>query len=228
MPPEIDRRLLLRSLAAMPFASLAVMGLPLRAQAQAAGLITGNVCLVLPETTEGPFYFDPELMRDDITEGLDGLPLTLRVQVVTASCAPIPGARVDVWHCDARGDYSGYANQGTRNTEGETFLRGAQMTDTQGVVTFRTLWPGWYRGRTTHIHYIVYLPDGSTMTSQIFFDDTISEQIYATQPAYARDNARDMFNADDRIAAQAGEGAYAAVTESGGRYDAALVVGIAA
>ena len=87
----------------------------------------GGVCALTPETTEGPFYFDPELERADITEGRDGIPLSVRLQVVDQNCRPIEKARVDIWHCDAKGHYSGYPGQGDGrdvDTTGEKFLRG--------------------------------------------------------------------------------------------------------
>jgi protocatechuate 3,4-dioxygenase beta subunit len=229
MPPlsTLDRRSLLRALAASPLA----MALPVAVQAEvaAAGLISSDVCMLQKEVTEGPFYLDPKLVRSDIAEGKPGLPMQLRLQVVTADCTPVVGARVDVWHCDALGVYSGVRNLGGgADTQGETFLRGTQATDSMGVATFQTVFPGWYRGRTTHIHYKVFLDERTLLTSQIFFDEAVNAAIYEDNEAYARDEDRDMLNAQDRIAQQAGEGAYARVrmTEPDGHMEAALVVGI--
>ena len=97
----LDRRTLLKALTLAPIA--AALPAALRAQVARAGLISTDVCMLSAEVTEGPFYIDPKLLRADITEGLPGLPMQLRLQVVTADCAPVQGARVDVWHCDARG-----------------------------------------------------------------------------------------------------------------------------
>jgi len=106
------RRALLRALALLP------VGLAVRpdwtARAAEAGLVAANVCLLSPETTEGPFYLDPRLVRRDITEGRPGVPLGLTLQVVDGDCRPLAGARVDVWHCDAAGDYSGVRQPGGR------------------------------------------------------------------------------------------------------------------
>src|SRR5688572_8498891 len=119
-------------------------------------------CVLTPQTGEGPFYFDPELVRSDITEGQAGVPLVLDIRVVTANdCAPIAKARVDVWHSDARGLYSGYSDQwgsgsSRRSVAGKTFLRGTQFADAEGRVSFRTIYPSWYRGRTPHIHFKVF------------------------------------------------------------------------
>lgn len=224
----LDRRTVLQALSLAPLA----VAIPqaLRAEADQAGLISTDVCVVQPELTEGPFYVDPDLIRSDITEGRAGLPMTLRLQVVSADCAPISGARVDVWHCDAQGVYSGVQNLGGgQDTRGQTFLRGTQVTDSAGVAAFQTIFPGWYSGRTTHVHYKVFLEDGGVLTSQIFFDEAVNQSIYDDHEAYARQGARDMVNADDVIAGQAGDGAYARVrmTEPDGAMEAALVVGVA-
>ncbi|MGE4324361.1 MAG: intradiol ring-cleavage dioxygenase [Sphingobium sp.] len=238
-----DRRTLLKALLAAPVAMPVLTGCANAAEADARntgaspqalaaatmGLISGNVCAVMPETTEGPYYIDPKLVRRDITEGRPGLKLRMQLQVVTADCLPVANARVDIWQCDARGDYSGYADMGpdrANDTTGQTFLRGTQMTDGNGIVAFDTIYPGWYRGRTTHIHYKVFLDRKTVLTSQIFFPDALSEYIYLKNPAYARDETRDTVNGVDGIAGQAGQGAYCAIREQKTRYVAALVVGI--
>ncbi|MEZ5797922.1 MAG: intradiol ring-cleavage dioxygenase [Paracoccaceae bacterium] len=226
----LDRRTLLKALALAP-ATAVVLPQSALAEAEAAGLIVPEVCLVQPELTEGPFYVDPGLIRGDIAEGRPGLPLVLRLQVVTADCRPVEGARVDVWHCDAEGVYSGVSNLGEGpDTSGQTFLRGTQMTGADGVAEFRTIYPGWYPGRTTHIHYKVFLADGTALTSQVFFDEAMTAAIYDDHAAYEeRAAGRDMFNAQDRIAREAGAGAIARVDlpEPDGEAVAALVVGIA-
>lgn len=223
----LDRRTLLRALTFAPVA--AALPQTILAEVAGAGLITTDVCLLQAEVTEGPFYMDPHLLRADITEGRPGLPMQLRLQVVAADCTPVAGARVDVWHCDALGVYSGVENLGGgEDTVGQTFLRGTQLTDSEGISTFQTIFPGWYRGRTTHIHYKVFLDETTVLTSQIFFDETVNQAIYDDHDAYERPEARDMLNAADSIAAEAGQGAYATVrmTEPDGAMEAALVVGI--
>ena len=103
------------------------------------------MCILTPEATEGPFYFDPKLVRSDITEGKQGAPLVLTLQIVQAKdCTPLSDARVDVWHADELGLYSGYARQETGSAKGETFLRGTQFTGADGEVRFKTIYPGWY------------------------------------------------------------------------------------
>ncbi len=237
------RRTLLKALLAAPVALPAMAGHARAAEANAPGagpagqtlaaatmgLISGNVCAVMPETTEGPYYIDPKLVRQDITEGKAGIKLRMQLQVVTADCRPVANARVDIWQCDAQGDYSGYANMGAQrdnDTSGQTFLRGTQVTDHNGIVTFDTVYPGWYRGRTTHIHYKVFLDKKTVLTSQTFFPDALSEYVYLKNAAYLRGDVRDTVNSIDGIAEQAGQGAYCAIREQKDRYVAALVVGI--
>ncbi|WP_157015690.1 intradiol ring-cleavage dioxygenase [Mesorhizobium xinjiangense] len=198
--------------------------------AQAAALITGaGVCSIMPQTTEGPFYFDPSLDRGDITEGRRGLPLNVRIQVVDAGCAPIPGARVDIWHCDAEGRYSGYARQpGGIDTSGETFLRGTRMADGEGIASFTTIYPGWYPGRTPHIHFKAFPSNDRVLTGQMFFPDEVSRQVYETVAPYNdRGTDRVMVNARDGIARRAGPAALAELVREGGRVEAALVVAVA-
>src|SRR5438477_2608612 len=127
-------------------------------------------CALTPEETEGPYWVEEGLDRSDITVDPSdgsvrpGVPLQLNLNVLRAdaSCAPAAGARVDVWHCDAGGLYSDEAANGT---VGKRFLRGYQTTDANGAVRFTTIYPGWYSGRTIHIHFRVRTFDGATTTT---------------------------------------------------------------
>jgi protocatechuate 3,4-dioxygenase beta subunit len=117
-----------------------------------------------------------------------------------STCTPLGGAMVDLWHCDADGAYSDVAAE---NTAGQTFLRGYQLTDANGVATFATIYPGWYRGRTVHIHFKVRTlsPSGTTsftFNSQLFFDESVSNAVFANAPYTAR-GARTTRNANDGI-----------------------------
>ena len=226
----IDRRQLLRSLAiaAPSVLGIGTVGQALAQDARAARLIAANVCQLTPETTEGPFYVDPRRMRGDIRDGRAGHPLALRLQVVDAACRPIQGARVNVWHCDAQGNYSGYPGQQQGDLRGETFLRGAQTTNQAGRAAFRTIWPGWYQGRTAHVHFKVLLGERDLLTGQIFFPDRFSRAVFDQLPDYARASTRGLiFNDQDGIARRAGQGAYAEVTQVEGGFEAAMVIGLA-
>ena len=200
-------------------------------QAGAALLIPqAGVCSITPEVTEGPYYFDPVLERSDITEGREGIGLAVRLQVVDEGCSPIEGARVDLWHCDAQGHYSGYPGQGdTRDvdTTGEKFLRGWQRTDKKGIVAFQTIYPGWYRGRTTHIHFKAFPSEGTVMTGQMFFPDDVSEHVFSTAAPYnQRSGQRDTMNADDGILRRAGSGVQSAVSEKASAYEALMIIAV--
>jgi protocatechuate 3,4-dioxygenase beta subunit len=198
--------------------------------AAAANLITGaNVCAIMPKTTEGPFYFDPDLDRTDITEGRPGMPLRLKLQVVDSACNPIDGARVDIWHCDAEGAYSGYPGQpGGLDTSGETFLRGTRFAGQDGIVEFATIYPGWYPGRTPHIHFKAFPDRTRVLTGQMFFPDELSLEIYRTIPPYSdRDPDRMTPTNRDGIARRAGDTALAEVARAGESLEAALVIAAA-
>lgn len=157
-------------------------------------------CVVRPEATEGPYYVDVNLMRSDVREDRAGTPLQLTFnvsQVSNSSCTPLQGAVVEIWHCDAAGQYSGVNDPGF-NTSGATWLRGAQTTDANGVATFTTIYPGWYAGRAIHIHFKVHPTEDRVFTSQLFFPDEFSDQVLAQQP-YAAKGQRDRLNSTDNI-----------------------------
>lgn len=195
--------------------------------AAAAGrgrLIAGDTCPLTPRQTEGPFYFDPRLVRRHIREGRPGVKLRLRLQVVAAAdCAPAGRARVDIWHCDAAGAYSGYDSE---RTAGEAWLRGTQFADADGVVAFETLYPGWYAGRATHIHLKAWTADRREITSQIYFPDPLSDRIYAESP-YGGRGGRRIRNGDDGLFRSAGEKVpIAEIVRSAAGYDGAVVLAL--
>ncbi|WP_295558273.1 intradiol ring-cleavage dioxygenase [uncultured Hyphomicrobium sp.] len=191
-----------------------------------------NVCRITPRMVEGPFYFDPTLVREDIAESRPGVPLKLALQVIEgATCQPISGARVDVWHCDATGQYSGYDGQSddrSVSTKGEKFLRGTQSTNSAGEVVFKTIYPGWYRGRTTHIHFKVLLDEKTMLTGQMYFPDALSEYIFTNIAPYNTRNAkRDTLNSTDWIAGADGDHiSFVSVREEADAYVATLVIGV--
>jgi protocatechuate 3,4-dioxygenase beta subunit len=215
-PQAIGRRGLLAAIgaaglsAAAPSAGAAPRALPLTAQA-----------------TEGPYYIDVAKFRSDITEGLEGVPLEVRFIVLEPAGKPLRGLRVDLWHCDAQGRYSGFGGQGddlTLSFESKTFLRGSQRTDREGAVAFATVYPGWYAGRTTHIHFKVLNGARTVLTSQFFLPDGLSEYLYAQVPGYRRARLRDTLNSTDGIALKAGATVIGAVREERQRYVATLTL----
>jgi protocatechuate 3,4-dioxygenase beta subunit len=189
------------------------------ANAQDSAKSTGK-CVLTPSATEGPYYIDPKLVRADVRDGRPGALLKLKLQVLEADCRPAAGARVDIWHADAQGVYSGFGTGA-----GQSFLRGTQLADTAGEVAFTSVYPGWYPGRATHIHMKIFLNQAEVLTSQLYFPDALSDAIYANQSAYRR-GKRDTLNSDDRIARQAGGAAMAAVKEAADGYLASLIVAV--
>jgi len=162
-------------------------------------------CTLTPEETEGPYYFDVDAIRSDIREDRAGTDLRVAVRVQDAvACAPIANAVVDIWHCDAGGIYSGFESASTGGaggsgpTDDDTFLRGVQVTDTRGIVEFLTIYPGWYRGRTVHIHAKVHVDSATALTTQMYFDEAVTDAVYANDP-YAEHTGRDTFNDSDGI-----------------------------
>lgn len=177
-------------------------------------------CILTPSQTEGPFYFDAGLVRRDITEGQPGVPLQLGLTIVDGStCSAIRDAVADIWHCDADGQYSGYPSEGT---SGQRFLRGIQMTDASGTVTFDTIYPGWYPGRTVHIHVKIHLDERTVLTSQLYFPEEITDEVHSRAP-YASRGSRTTQNTTDGIF---NANTLLAVVPSGAGYLATLTIGV--
>ena len=133
----------------------------------------------MPEKTSGPFPLDEQFDRRDVTEGYPGQPMRLGLRVLDETCAPVPGAKVEIWHTDGSGDYSAFVDRGGGKDEGPgtTFLRGTQTAGDDGIVEFLTIYPGWYSGRAVHIHLRVHLDDATVLTSQMFFDDDYTASV---------------------------------------------------
>jgi len=197
-------------------------------------------CALIPQETAGPFPLpgalgDAAMVRRDVGEGRPGVALTLALKLVNvnAACAALANAAVYIWYCDKDGAYSGYRQSG-HDTRGQTFLRGVQLSDAKGIVRFAGIYPGWYPGRITHIHFQVY-PNAdtrsrATATSQIAFPQDVTRAVYAS-PLYAvRGQNRSVAEiADDGIFSDGASFQMAKVkgsVEAG--YAAKLLVGVAA
>jgi protocatechuate 3,4-dioxygenase beta subunit len=180
-------------------------------------------CVLTPEQTEGPYYIPNERIRRNITEGHPGAPLDLRTVVVDAStCKPIRNAAVDIWHADAAGVYSGFGT-GSGN---RSFMRGVQRTDAKGLARFRSVYPGWYQGRTLHIHVKVHAGGRVVHTGQLYFPDALTDAVYRRAPYVARPN-RDVRNVDDAIFRGGGQRSLLRVRRSAtGVYVASIVMGV--
>jgi protocatechuate 3,4-dioxygenase beta subunit len=195
------------------------------------------MCVATPEQTEGPYFVDEHLNRSDIrSDPVDGslrpgLPLSLQIHVSgigSAGCRPLAGATVDIWHCDAQGVYSDASERGFR-TLGSRFLRGYQVTDASGSVRFVTIYPGWYPGRTVHVHFKIRTGPNAARamqwTSQLYFDDAITDQAHrhAAYPQRERPRTR---NGGDDIFQDGGRSLMLALSGASEGYDASFNVGL--
>lgn len=185
-------------------------------------------CVVRPELTEGPYFVDEMLNRSDIREDpSDGaisqgsqFDLTFNVSQVSANgCVPLEGAQVDIWHCDADGVYSD-----VENATGKKFLRGYQLTDANGLAKFTTIYPGWYPGRAVHIHFKIR-KDNYEFTSQLFFDDAFTDQVYLQEP-YNQRGERNTRNERDGIYGNGGSQLLLNVIQNGSGYSAVFDIGL--
>lgn len=150
---------------------------------------SSGTCKVGDSETDGPYPLynkrDASITHTDITEGKPGLPLSMAITIrnVNDNCAVVSNARVDVWHCDKDGYYSGYINQGylgNQDNTAKTFCRGIATADATGVARFQTIYPGWYQGRVTHIHAQIYVGGQLKLTTQIAFPEEINTAVYNT------------------------------------------------
>lgn len=204
------------------------------AVAAAAGIPT---CVVRPEQTEGPYFVDEKLHRSDIRlEATEqsikpGAPLRLEFHVsriAGGSCAPLAGAIVDVWHCDALGMYSDVRDR-SFDTRGKTFLRGYQITNVNGIAQFLTIYPGWYQGRAVHIHFkirsAVQGGRAQEFTSQLYFDESINDQVFKEAP-YNGHRGRRVMNDRDFIFRRGGKELLLTPTKSSQGYAANFDIGL--
>ena len=204
----VDRRKILAALGAAG-ASLVAGNAPF---ARAATRTSSLGCTVRPQQIEGPYFVDGKLNRSDIRSDprtrvlSEGVPLYLKFVVSRtegSGCLPLAGAQVDVWHCDAEGLYSD-TQDFQEDTRGFKFLRGYQLTDRNGAASFTTIFPGWYPGRTVHIHFKIRVgaqgkgAGGKEFTSQIYFDDALTDVIHSQLP-YSKRGPRKVRNNRDVV-----------------------------
>jgi len=208
------------------------------ASATPAGSGSVPSCVVAAEQTEGPYFVEVGLDRSDIRTdpgsgvASGGAPFALAFavsRVDAAGCVPLEGALVDVWHCDADGRYSGVTDR-SFNTSGQAFLRGSQVTDASGAARFSTIYPGWYQGRTVHVHFKIRTDpnaqSGTIFTSQLYFDDAFTDSVYEAAPYDGR-GPRTTRNDGDGIYGQGGDQLLVPVAADGaGGYAGTFEIGI--
>jgi protocatechuate 3,4-dioxygenase beta subunit len=206
--------------------------------ATASQVVATPACVVVPALTEGPYFVDEKLNRSDIRTDASGgaakagaqLDITFNVGRVSGSaCTTLQGATVDVWHCDGLGVYSD-ATDPSFNTKAQTWLRGYQTTDASGVARFTTIYPGWYQGRAVHIHFKIRTTTGgqtSDFTSQFFFDESLTDKVYANAPYSQKPGSGRLRNDGDDIYRQSGGKTLLNMTQSGSIYAATFAIGLA-
>jgi protocatechuate 3,4-dioxygenase beta subunit len=224
-PDRFTRRGSLAKLGGLVVASLGGRALYGADQADAgnkaveSGLVT---CVLTPELTEGPYYIAGEKVRSDIRDGHPGTLLRLKLRVLNvATCSPIKGAAVDIWHADAAGNYSGFG----AGASSRTFMRGIQKTDANGVAQFTTVYPGWYMGRAVHIHVKVHVGGKVVHTGQLFFPDSLTDVVYKAAPYNARPN-RDVRNTQDSIFVNGGKKGIVTVKQASPGYLGSIAMGV--
>ncbi|MCU0375721.1 MAG: intradiol ring-cleavage dioxygenase [Chitinophagaceae bacterium] len=200
-------------------------------------LVTPSSCVVGDTETDGPYPLyasrGSAIQRVDMTDGKQGIPLSITIAIrnVNNSCSLVANARVDLWHCDKDGYYSGYSNTGylgTQNNAGLVFCRGLQYTDASGQAKFTSIYPGWYSGRAIHIHAQVYVGGSLKLTTQIAFPDAINAEVCKTT-LYATHGQPDTTNTTDSILRDSLDNELATVTKnSSGGYDLVHTIYIAA
>jgi len=220
----VDELRLTRRDSLLRFGGFAVTALDLRAALESTPADAAAVsCILTPEQTEGPYYIAGEKLRRNITDGRPGTPLVLRTFVVdAASCRPIRNAAVDIWHADASGIYSGFGD----GASSRTFMRGIQRTNAKGLAQFRTVYPGWYPGRTVHIHVKVHLSGNVVHTGQLYFPDRTTDAVYRRTPYSSRPN-RQTRNSGDMVFRDGGRRSMLTVKRNGaGVYVATITMGV--
>lgn len=206
-----------------------------------AAVVVLPSCVVRPALTEGPYFVDEKLNRSDIRSDpatnttKPGIPLVLTFlvsRVTGSACVALASVTIDVWHCDAQGVYSDATDPTFGSTKGTKFLRGYQTTDANGMAKFTTIWPGWYQGRAVHVHFKIRTTAAngqvSDFTSQLFFDETLNDQIFAQAPYSQKGGAGRLRNEGDGIFQGSGGKLTLAPTKSADGYAATFDIGLAA
>jgi protocatechuate 3,4-dioxygenase beta subunit len=226
-----DRREFLKTTGILGVASLLPFG-----KALAAGNEVKKVkdsCVLVPTETAGPFPLDltanTTFFRQDVRESKTGVQLNVKLKIIGVdNCDPMQNLRVNIWHCDKDGLYSGYSQTNNQGQAGLTYLRGYQMTNANGEVEFVTIFPGWYSGRICHIHFQVYVSSSYAAISQLTFDVDTKNGIYAANSSLYTKGSDPMSLSSDNIFSDGYAYQMATLTPNSttGGYDAYLEVAI--
>jgi protocatechuate 3,4-dioxygenase beta subunit len=221
-----------RVLSLLGFAGAAWASRAMQASAQ-----TRPACVVRPQQTEGPYFVDTQLERSDLRSDpgskvvQPGMPLRLSFQVSRLSadrCDPMRDVEVELWQCNAQGVYSGVRDPHF-DTTGQRFLRGYRITDGKGIARFLTIYPGWYPGRTVHIHFMLRTgaPDSrrEEFTSQLYFEDALSDNVFS-RPPYAARGPRPVRNSQDGIYRRGGSRLMLPISEQDGELAGVFAIGM--
>ncbi len=211
---------------------------------------TSDLCALNAEAIRGPFYIPETLVRREIAEDHAGVPLRLQLRVVDVDgCRPLEGMSVEVWHCDAEGNYSGYPSYPpdefpmvgpsavVEPEDGQRFCRGAQFSDVDGRVDFETIVPGWYTPRTPHVHVRVAHPGTETLTiederlvltNQLYFPDALTAELFASTSPYRERGPSPYTNANDRIIHDSGgaDGGFLTMSRDGQWHTGSITLGV--
>lgn len=214
----LDRRKLVTTSASLVGGALLLKATSSFAEQTAPQKNDTGLCVLSQEEVSGPYFRNTKLIRRDITESEPGLPLLIKIKVVERnSCTPLHNVFVDIWHCNARGSYSGWShinpdleaepdNVGKiSRTDDKTFLRGSQQSDSQGILRFTSVYPGFYAGRATHIHLAIRKPSKNqndtshfAYVGQLYFPEEYNRNVYQLD-SYTHRKIKPLSAADDEI-----------------------------
>ncbi len=224
----MDKREFIKKISLLGAASI----LPL-SKGIAKAIEKSNSCTIIPTETAGPFPLDltenTAFLRQNIKENKTGVPLNVKLKIIgNANCLPMQNLRVNIWHCDKDGLYSGYSTTNNQGQAGLTYLRGYQFTDSNGEVEFQTIFPGWYTGRICHIHFQVYVSSNYAAVSQLTFDVNAKNAIYSANSSLYTKGIDPMSLSSDNIFSDGYQYQIASLTANSvtGGYDTSLEVTI--
>ncbi|UBU15872.1 peptidase associated/transthyretin-like domain-containing protein [Nonomuraea gerenzanensis] len=244
---RVSRRRMITGIGSLGFGGLFTAGAQATSEpdtyAKADALFAkARTCTLAPSTQQGPYYFETRALRSDLREDRQGVRLRLAIKVQDGqTCRPLPRSVVEIWHCDAAGLYSGAEAESRdalsgkdtgkiepgekfadmRPSDRRRYLRGTQVADADGIVRFTTVWPGWYPGRTVHIHVMVVVDGTRALCTELMFDEALNRKVLALPPYQGHEKPRDTFNGNDPIFK---DGMLAHVTQDGDGYLAVIVL----